>query len=541
MRGPLLGAALLLAAAPARAQLEEAPRDVQLSEQDVAAQQAALADMERKLKSDPEAADALAARLERSRLAERISAAPDAAQRRAEIRAFIDQDAKTAAGLALGFAADDANGTQDFENSVTAKVKKRLVLNPDAKKGLYGRLRQSAKDSGLMKKQAEAMHEEEQQEIIKSMFEGKGGQSAKIITQQLDDKTKEASGPSAVGAGGGLSSSYYDRLGAANLRGYSPQLQSMQSALNARRAPGAPKLIETGKLDYETLSYPAFGMRFDIEGLEKRLRYERNFALAKLLGLQDRYKGERLLDPAVEAELEAKAAGRALPEAFQRRLAALDKARAALAQFSAAAQAAKDPEKITRQLLVALGSLQKESARWITIASLEEEVQRLDYEKDFLSPELIQTIQACPAAEAERGSYLRRGEEYRRSVRALRSADEAAIAALQGADWQSRVDEVEGSLAEAGRLRRNLLRNIDDYRMTAFRLHASIDRRPGWRRTLDGYWERFLPSSGHAKALRLERRGRELLKDVFVKIAQGQLDAAHTVLESYEPARGPAR
>jgi hypothetical protein len=537
-----LALALLLPAG-ARAQLEDGPKDIEVSQQQMAEGQQAIDSLAGKLQSDPQESEKLVERIMKSRLADRISGADNPAQQQAEIAAFIKSDPKSAAGIGVGLAQDDANGTNDFENAVTARVQKKLVLNKNYKGGVFGNLKKNAKDSGLLKKQSDGIAEEEQREILKSLFEGKGGQSARILTQQLDDKAKTDSGPGSVGApgSGGLTASYYDRLSGGNLRGYSPQLQAMQSALNARRAPGSPKLIETGKLDFETLSYPSYGMKFDIEGLSKRLRYERNFALARLLGLEGRYKGEQLLDPAVEAKLLEGAAGKTLPPGFQRRLDALEKARAALERFQQAALSAKDPEKISRQLLMTLGELQKESARWITVASLEEEVQRLDFEKDFLTPELLQTINACPVPEAERAAFIRRGEEFQRSVRKLKADDEAAIAGLQGEHWQQRIAEIERALADAGQLRRNLLRNIDVYRTAAYRLYGSLDRRPGWRKTLDGYAESLLASSAYAKKLRSERRARELLKDVFLKIAAGNLDAAFTVLESYEPARSPAR
>ena len=529
--------ALLLPAAGAHAQFEGAPDTVEHNDEAPDVDQAALlkgvADA---IAGDPAVADSLAARLNRSSLAERISGNTDPDLRRADIRDWIKHDPQSAAGLAMGLASDDKSGTHDFENAMAQRVHTRLEFNPNSNKGIFGRLRKNAKDSGLLKKQGEDMAEEEKRELLKTLFEGQGGQSSKILTQQMEDK--KANGPGAVGAGGGgLGSSYFDRLSQSNIRGYSPQLQAMQSALNSRRAPGAPKLIETGKLDYETLSYPAYGMKFDIENLEKKLRYETNYALAKMLGVDGQYKADDLLDPAVEQKLKAQAAGKPLPPGFERRLKALQAARAALAEFSQAALAAKDPAQISRQLLMTLGGRQKEAARWITVASLEEEAQRLEPDLGFLTPELVQTINSCQAAPEVRGSYVRRGEAFQSAVKTLRDSDEAAIAALQADDWQARIDAIQGALAQAGPLRKNLLRDIEDFRMTAYRFYQATDTRPGWRRTVDGYAVRFLPGSGYAQGLRRADRSRELLKDVFTKIAQGNLDAAHTVLASYEPAR----
>ena len=526
----------LLPAASARAQ-DDAPSTVSESDAPAVDQEAMLNNMADKLKNDPAVANSLAARLNRSSLADRISGAPDEETRRQEIRAWIAQDPKSAAGLAVGLASDDASGTHDFERAIAQTVHTKLEFNPNSKKGIFGRLRQNAKDSGLMKKQGEDMADEEKREVFKNMFEGQGGQSGKILTQQLEDK--KGGGPGAVGAAGtaGLGSSYFDRLSQSNIRGYSPQLQATTVTVPARELPGSPKLIETGKLDYETLSYPAYGMNFDVANLDKQLRYELNFALAKALGVSGQYKPADLLDPAVEQKLKAQAAGKPLPPGFERRLKALEAAKAALAEFSQAALAAKDPNQISRPLLMTLGAKQKEAARWITAASLEEEAQRLEPELNFLTPELIQSIHECQADDDARSGYMRRGEEFQRAVKRLRDADEAAIAALQADDWLSRIDAVQASLAQAGPLRKDLMRNIEDFRATAYRFDQTADMRPGWRRTLDGYAERLLPGSGYAQGLRRGRRAHDLLKDVFVKIASGDFEAAHTVLASYEPAR----
>jgi hypothetical protein len=528
---------LVLLAAPLRAQFGDAPEEVEGSAQAPADQEAVLEQTTERLK-DPGVAASLAARINRSRIADRISGNTDPDAREREILAWIQKDPRSAAGMAIGLANDDAAGTHEFENAVAQRVHRQLEFNPNSKKGILGRLNENAKQSGLMKKQAEDMADEEKREHLKNMFEGEGSQSGKILTEQLEGKGGGSSGPGAVGATGGLSNGYYNRLSQGNLRGYSPQLQSMQSALNLRRPPGAPKLIESGKLDYETLSYPAYGMKFDLDNLEKRLRYEQNWTLARLLGMEGKFKPEELLDPSLEAKLEAQAAGKALPPAFAARLAALDKARAALADFTSTAAAAKDPNQISRNLLIALGGKQKEAARWITVASLEEEVQRLEPQENFLTADLVQTINSCPIDDATRTQYLRRAEELQGSVRALKARDQAALAALQADDWLSKVDSVEASLSAAASLRKDLSRNVEDLRSTAYRFLQSADARPSWRRTLDDYAERFLPSSGYARRLRLERRGRDTLRDAYTKIAQGNADAAHTVLASYEPPSG---
>lgn len=536
-------AALLLAlwlspAAPARAQDDPAPAGAQGEADSDDAQ--VEADVRGKIQSDPAVADSLAARIERSKIGPNISAAGERQRRLADIRAWIEANPQAAARLAVGLARDDANGTTAFEDLVTSSVEgSHLSINPRYKygKGLYGNLNRHAHDSKLAKQQSDDLSDEEQREILKNMFEGQGGQSNKIITQKAEGKKPGEAERGGTPGRGTLSSAYYDRLSQSNLRGYSPQLQALQSALNLRRAPGAPRLIETGKLDYETLHYPAYGMRFDVGNLQRRLDYEKALTLARLLGEERGYTPEQLADPAVQKQLAAKAAGKALPEAFARRQAALARAAAALADFEQAAAAAKDPARVSPALLVELGGKQKEAARWITVASLEEELQRLDAELATITPDLYQTVQQCPAAPAEREAYMHRGEWFEAALKKLRADDSEAIARLQAEDWAANVAGVEARLASGGALRKDLSRNLEDYRSTAYRFAQSADGRPAWRQSVDGMVVRFLPGTSYARRLRSLESERSRLKDVFAKIAAGDLDAAHMVLASDGTAR----
>ena len=492
------------------------------------------AEVRGRIESEPGVADSLAARIERSKIGPNITSSADPMQRLKDIRAWIDANPQAAARLAVGLSRDDAEGSTRFEDLVTSQVEgAHLAINPRYKygKGLYGSLNRDARDSKLMKKQADGLSDEEQRELLKNMFEGQGGQSNQIVTQKPDGKKGGAPAGGPAGRSG-ISSSYYDRLSQSNLRGYSPQLQALQSALNLRRAPGAPRLIETGKLDYETLHYPAYGMRFDVENLRRRLGYEEAFALAGLLGLGDKYSPEQLADPAVQKQLAEKAAGKPLPEAFSRRRAALARAATALADFEQASAAAKDPARITRALLISLGGKQKEAARWITVASLEEELQRLDAELATITPDLYQTVQQCPADPADRQAYMRRGEWFEAALNKLRADDADAIKRLEADDWQSSVAGVERRLQDGAALRANLSRNLEDYRATAYRFAQTVDARPSWRVTADRLVERFLPGTSYARRLRSQERERARLKDVFAKIAAGDLEAAHMVLAS---------
>src|SRR3989338_8639293 len=332
---------LFLLLAPASFVMAEDP--VEGRAQEDPAQEQLYSDVKKRLESDEEAREALARRIARSTLGTKISAAPDESSRLDEIREWIKYDPQSAAYLAVGLAQDEADGAQKYEKWLNRNVSARLEPNPEAQKGIFGRLKKSNLDSKLMRQDSE-MTDEERNEIPKTLFEGQGGQSNKILTQKekgpgLPPETGSAAAP--------LNAGYYYRLSRGNLHGYSPELQAMQSALNLSRAPGAPKLVETGKLDYETLSHPVYGMRFDIRNLETRLRYERNFGLAKRLGRHKEFTAQQLLSDEVEAQLKASAGKPKSHPRFQKRQAALEKAALAERAFEAAARAGKDKLKIT--------------------------------------------------------------------------------------------------------------------------------------------------------------------------------------------------
>lgn len=493
------------------------------------------ADLERqvaqRLQSDPSAVSQVAERIARSSVARAIAPSGSAD----EIAQWVRENPAAAAQLAVGFARDDATGSHLFEDGLqNENQKRRLETNPDSKQGLMGRLNKSARDSKLMGKDR-LMTDEERREILKTMFEGKGSESNKIITEE------DKGGPNPNKPAQGVPANYFDRLSKTNLRGYSPELQALQSQLNLRRAPGAPPLIETGRLDYATLSYPGYGMRYDVGGLDARLRAQRAYALAKALGATGSYSPAQYADPSVQAELERQAQARGVKVSgrFEARREALARAAAAVQDFDAAALPAKDPLRISRALILGLGSRQKEAARWITVASLEEELDRLDAEDGFLSPELLQMISRCPVAAGDQAAYQRRGQDYEATLQRIKANDQAAIDKLSSDAWQAEMDSVQAALDENAGLRRGLSRHIADFRLVPYYLLSLQTAKPRWRELLDEYVERFLPSTSYGRQLLAVDARRAKLKDVFLKIAMGDLDAAHTILAAEAPSGGP--
>ncbi|MFA6002797.1 MAG: hypothetical protein WC881_01880 [Elusimicrobiota bacterium] len=487
--------------------------------------------MQETLARDPEVADSLAARVLRSPLGGRISSAADPDQRLSDIRKWITDSPESAAQVAVGLARDDAQGSRQFEDALLRNTSRSFQVNPEhVGKSTYGRLKKSSLDSKLMRADEE-MSAEERQEILKGMFEGQGNMSNRIITQSEDGK---AAAPGAASAAG-FSGSYYDRLSRFNLHGYSPRLLAIQNALNQRRAPGAPKLLETGKLDYATLIYPVHGMRYDLRNLEDRMRLQQNRELARRAGRDGRYSPAQLLEPEVEASLQNQAASAPLDPAFGRRRQALERAAAAIRDFTAAADPAQDAQRLSRDLLLSLGAKQKEASRWLTVAALEEELQRLDGEAGFLSPDLLALIDSCPVPEDERSAYKRRGEGYRQALLKIKSNAEAALRRLTSADWQNTVSEVEASLAENTSLRRNLSRNIQDFISVPYRLRSLQTPRPRWKVLLESACGRYLPGTGWGRRWRQELTQQAELRDVFAKIAAGDLEAAHAILAAAAP------
>jgi hypothetical protein len=519
--GPAAALILVLSAIPAAAQDE--PAAELLAETDPAV--IAVRDQ---LKNDPAAADAFAERVARSRLILSLTQDPDKSARLAAAKEWIKADPGSAAHIALGLAGDDASGTTSYEDALLKQYAKSYEANPNAERNLFGRLRKTAKDSKLISKQAQNVTDDQRSEILRTMFEGKGDQSEKTIEMGATDGKPPSGKPSTASFNG-----IYDRLSVGNLHGYSPQLMAMQSALNARRAPGAPALVETGKLDYATLSYPAYAMDYDAGNLEKRLRAERLLALAQLAGKT--LSARDLEDPDEEAKLAASASADKLPARLKRRAELAARARAALAAFSAAAARAKDPNAISRALLVELGAKQKETARWIAAAALEEELSRVDELADFLTPELLAAVAAAPAPPDEREAYKRRGEALKASVAQVKANAEKALGLLESDAWAGSLAEVDRLVAENQGVKRTLSRDIGDYSRVPFGVADSLLTQPRWRNWLDDLAVKWAPSLSYSRAVAFRRGRLARYMNVFGLIASGDANGAHAAFAAAEP------
>lgn len=515
-----LAIVLLLALAPT-ARGQDDPASTVAAESDPV-----ILDLMKKMKDDPALADAVAERVTRSRLVGKITDSRDHDQQLEAVKKWIADDPASAARIGLGLAGDDTTGKTTYEDMLLKQMGVTYEENEGAQRNIYNRLKRGAKDSRLLKKQSEDISPDEQSEIIKNLFEGKGTQSDRVISGkgQADGKIPEGAAAGPATAFNGI----YDRLSAGNLRGYSPQLMSLQSALNQRRPPGAPPLIETGKLDYATLSYPAYGMEFDVRNLEARERQDRVLALARAAGVTLAARDWR--DPQLEQKLQAKAPDAKLSAHLARRAELRAKARAALDKFSQDAEAAKSPNGITRGLLIQLGQDQKESARWIADAALEEELSRLEPLEGFLTPELLAAVDAVPAPAATRESYKRRGQALDQRVKRIKANAQKAQGLLEGDSWASSLGQVDSLVADNRDLKAGLGRDVEDFARTPFKIAESRVSQPRWRDMLDDLAVKWAPALSYSRQVAFRRGRLARLLNVFELIASGDANGAHTAL-----------
>ncbi|MFI5350827.1 MAG: hypothetical protein ACHQ2Z_14865, partial [Elusimicrobiota bacterium] len=306
-------------------------------------------------------------------------------------------------------------------------------------------------------------------------------------------------------------------------------------APRARRPPGAPALVETGKLDYATLSYPAYAMNYDVGNLEKRLRADSLLMLAKLAGKT--LSARDWADPGLEAKLAAQVPADKLSPRLKRRAELAAKASAALSSFSAATERAKNPNAISRALLIELGAKQKETARWIAAAALEEELSRVDELADFLTPELLAAVAAAPAPAGERDAYKRRGEALKAKVAQVKSNAEKALGLLESDAWAGALAQVDALVAENHDLKLTLSRDIGDYSRVPFGIADSLLIQPRWREWLDNFSVKWAPSLSYSRAVAFRRGRLARYMNVFELIASGDANAAHTAFANAEPGR----
>lgn len=527
MKHALLG--LLLCTATVRSQeIEPATPEGLAVEED---RSVAIADLKKKFEGDPGLLEALVDRVLQTKIAAAISSESDATKRRNQVREYLNHDLGSAAEIAMGLQRDEDAGTKLFENTVTRHLR-QTFRRGNTNGGAYGVLKGAAKTSKQMGKPENEAGDDERREIMRNMFDGKGAQGERVITGSAPEGKAASDTPAPSAA---LANTFYDRLSAGNIRGYSPQLMALQSSLNQRRPPGAPPLIETGKLDFPTLSYPSYGLSYDLQNLDDRFRRARIAELATLAGM--RLTERDMKDPGLEARLLAKVPAEKLKPRFASRSAANARAAAALIAFQLAAAKSKDPNQITRGLLLELSGKQREASRWLTVAALEEELARIESEEGFMTADLLAAIDAVPAPAPVRESYKRRGEAYAARLAKLKSNAQNALDALQSDAWLSRIGEIEKMLAENSGLRRNISRDVSDYRLVPFRVGEAVLKQPRWREILDDLLVRYLKSTSYGREVAIRRGKLARFLSIFGQIAAGDTNGSHLALVNAEGGR----
>ncbi len=527
MKHALLGLLFLTATVHSQ-ESEPATPEGQVVEED---RTAAIAELKAKLEADPGLLEALVDRVLASKIAGAISSESDATKKRTQVREFMKNDLGSAAEIAMGLQRDQDSGTHLFENTVTRHLR-QTFRRGNTNRGAFGVLKGAAKTSKQMGKPDNEAGDDERREIMRNMFDGLGAQGERTITGSAPEGKPASDTPAPSAA---LANTFYDRLSAGNIRGYSPQLMALQSSLNQRRPPGAPALIETGKLDHATLGYPAHALKYDLANVEDRLRRARIAELANLAGV--RLTERDMKDPGLEAKLLAKVPADKLKKRFAARAAANARARAALDAFEATAAKSKDPNQITKGLLIELSGKQREASRWLTAAALEEELARIESEEGFMTADLLAAIDAVPAPAPVRESYKRRGEAYAARLAKLKANAQGALDALQSDAWLSRVGEIEKMLAENSGLRRNISRDVSDYRLVPFRVGEAVLKQPRWREILDDLLVRYLKSTSYGREVASRRGKLSRFLSIFGQIASGDLDGSHLALVNAEGGR----
>ena len=517
-------ASLAAAGSPAASQDEAAapdqPVEVETAETEVTRR---VADV---LRSDPAAQDALARRLMSSSLAGSLSGdarTPEEAV--ATLAQWVRTHPDDASHLAVGFASDDRAGTREFEESLHERVVRSLSLNPDRFGGILGVLSMAGKQSKLIQKLDKKMDEEEQRELIKHLFEGRGSEQGRVL-KQPDDGSGRKQGSSSPSTPGVAASGVFDRLSELNPSGYSPGVLALQSALNAQRPAGAPKVPETGRLDYATLAAPSFSLGADLSRQESALRAQRAWAAAQALGRTRDFKPEQYADPEVQARLAAAATGLKLPPRAQARVEALGRARGALADFEREAQTMRDPARITRGGLKRLAARQREAARWLLLADLEGDLARVEAESGFWTPELERLVATAPAPEAQRRAFLARARAAQEKFQRIRACDEAARQALLSPDYSERWAWINRQVAEANGQRPNLSRDVGLLVGVPPALAAARPAQPAWRARLEGWVVRLAGWSAWGRQIQARERRRAAWAEAFARVASGDFTAA---------------
>ncbi len=475
---------------------------------------------ERLIESNPKIAKAIAERIAQSSIGNRISLSKSSLQKTKEIEAWLLKNPQAGAIIGLGLQADAANGNHDFENRMNQELS-QFEPNPNAVHNAYYQLKRASKTERSMISD-KTMTNEERVEILNNLFEGRGSGSKAIIRRMQKGGSSES--PATT-----LTRNFYNRLSASNLSGYSPKVAALQSQMARENIPGAPPLIVTGYLDYKTLSYPAYEMKYDLSNLKLRLNAQEALTLAEKLGIK--ISNQEAKDPATISSLldKAQKKGISLPRDFQIQSETLARAQKAFTAFAAFAKKAQDPKEITLSFIHQLGNLQKEASRWINATFLEGEISQILREEKSLSPQLKEAIAACPVSNQERGEYLARGQSFFDRLNALNASDFKALTDLVN-HWPQKSGQADQLMQKSSALRPHLFTDIEDFVSVPYHLASLYQPEPRWKNWARKIAREFFPWTAYGQALKSLDAQRKSFKNVFLSIATGDETAARRML-----------
>ena len=508
----LLLASILLASASSAAALDAA--DIpSVSGKAVRTKEDALAEQIRdRLASEPDAADAVAGRISRSSLGPFLSGSDDPRASLREVRGWVGKNTEPAAYLAIGFAKDDAEGTDAFERSLYERVVRYFELNPNRNRGMLGKLDRIAAESKQLAVSRD-FDDDFQREALRRFFEGAAAASSGDGKEHREGgEPPPTSDGSATYAGGHL----YDRLSSANPAGYSPHVLTFQSEMNRRRAPGAPKLLETGRLDYATLLYPYYGMRYDADRLAENLRTQRAWSQAKALGRERSLRLEKLKDPAVQTGLDAASGGRDPDPRLTERKRLLARLDQLLSRFDKEAAAAKGKKKIPSALLRSLSAKRREAALVIAAAAHEERLYILRAYQGFMTDSLRTAVARMPVDAETRSRYLGKGERLQAELDAAVARAESLSKALAASKPPA---DAEKTLTATALAARRLPADIEAYREAPARLVEAYKPVSRLRGAIDSLLMRLLPGSRRSRALREQGKREAAAFNTVLKLA----------------------
>ena len=92
-------------------------------------------------------------------------------------------------------------------------------------------------------------------------------------------------------------------------------------------------------------------------------------------------------------------------------------------------------------------------------------------------------------------------------------------------------------MAENSGLRRNISRDISDYRLVPFRVSEAVLKQPRWRELLDDLLMKYAKGTSYGREVANRRGKLARFLGIFGQIASGDLDGAHLSLVNAEGGR----